>query len=119
MPAPARPALLLPRSSIRVAAGKPALAAFVALGILFTTGAAAASDYRRPGLEGRWSERHLTQPMNSLRILAGPGQPTLFGDRFGDQIPDGGGQYIRADRSDPTSAAEDEWWFRGGLSFGL
>jgi hypothetical protein len=71
-----------------------------------------ADEYRRPGLEGRWTNRHLTAPMNSLRVLLGPGQPMLLGQRYGSQLADGGGQLIR-------SEAGDEWWVRGGVGFGL
>ncbi|HEY3495896.1 MAG TPA: hypothetical protein VGK73_14460, partial [Polyangiaceae bacterium] len=79
------------------------------------TSTARADDYRRPGLEGQWSERHLTAPMNSLRILAGPGQPAMMGMRIGDRSIDGGGQYVRR----TGSGGEDEWWLRAGLGFGL
>lgn len=73
---------------------------------------ALADDYRRPGLEGRWTNRHLTAPMNSLRVLLGPGQPMLMGQRYGSQIADGGGQLVHTE-------AGDEWWVRGGIGFGL
>lgn len=77
-------------------------------------------DYRRPGLEGQWSRRHLTAPMNSLRIIAGPGQPMLMGERFGNQIPDGGFQYLREPATGVGAASNDaEYWFRGGVGFGL
>ncbi|HEV8550266.1 MAG TPA: hypothetical protein VGQ57_14580 [Polyangiaceae bacterium] len=77
-------------------------------------------DYRRPGLEGQWSRRHLTAPMNSLRIIAGPGQPMLFGERFGNQIADGGVQVIRDPETDTGAASkETEVWLRGGVGFGL
>lgn len=71
-----------------------------------------ADEYRRPGLEGRWTNRHLTAPMNSLRVLLGPGQPMLMGQRYGTQLVDGGGQLLRTD-------AGEEWWVRGGVGFGL
>jgi len=78
-----------------------------------------AEEYRRPGLEGQWSRRHLTSPMNSLNILAGPGQPMLLGARFGEQgVVDGGGAYLHRGplaTSDPGS----EFWLRGGVAFGL
>jgi hypothetical protein len=89
------------------------------LGVELSSAPACAREYRRPGLEGQWTERHLTQPMNSLRILAGPGQPTLFGARMDDENVDGGAQYIHGDREGAGAPLEDEWWIRGGLSFGL
>jgi len=95
-------------------------AATAAFGCALGRGAQASEDYRRPGLEGQWSNRHLTAPMNSLRIVAGPGQPMLMGERFGTQIPEGGVQYVH----DPTlatgaTANDPQLWVRGGVGFGL
>jgi hypothetical protein len=53
--------------------------------------------------------------MNAVRVIAGPGQPVLMGDRFEGQVADGGAQYIHAS----AAGTRDEWWFRGGLAFGL
>ncbi|HEV8551265.1 MAG TPA: hypothetical protein VGQ57_19590 [Polyangiaceae bacterium] len=92
------------------------LVALVVLGASAWTPRAEAADYRRPGLEGAWNERHLTTPMNSLRLIAGPGQPVLLGDRVSDQIVEGGAQFIR---SDAAGRVGDQWWFRGGVDFGL
>src|SRR6478735_10016226 len=79
---------------------------------------AAAEEYRRPGLEGRWSERHLTSPMNSLNIVAGPGQPMLLGARFGEQgVVDGGPAYLHNGGS--AANPGQEFWLRGGVAFGL
>jgi hypothetical protein len=83
------------------------------------SGTARADDYRRPGLEGKWSRRHLTAPMNSLRILAGPGQPMLLGDRFGTQNVDAGGQYVHSELADPSAPTSNQTWLRGGVAFGL
>lgn len=80
---------------------------------------AQAEEYRRPGLEGKWSRRHLTSPMNSLNILVGPGQPMLLGARFGEQgAVDGGGAYLH---NGPLSTPNpgQEFWLRGGVAFGL
>jgi hypothetical protein len=78
-----------------------------------------AEEYRRPGLEGQWSRRHLTSPMNSLKILAGPGQPMLLGARFGEQgVVDGGGAYLHTGPLASTTPG-NEWWLRGGVAFGL
>ena len=92
--------------------------ALVSLLLLGWVRPARAEEYRRPGLEGRWSRRHLTAPMNSLNILAGPGQPMLLGARFGQQTVDGGGAYLH---SGPlaTPTPGHEWWLRGGVAFGL
>lgn len=81
--------------------------------LLAFSGEASASDYRPPGLEGKWSRRHLTAPINSLRMIAGPGQPMLFGGRFAEQIADGGVQFIR------DTSGTRQWWVRGGVGFGL
>jgi len=78
-----------------------------------------AEEYRRPGLEGQWSLRHLTSPMNSLNILVGPGQPMLLGARFGEQgAVDGGGAYLH-NGALATGTPGHEWWLRGGVAFGL
>jgi hypothetical protein len=80
---------------------------------------ARAEEYRRPGLEGKWSRRHLTSPMNSLNILVGPGQPMLLGARFGEQgVVDGGGAYLHKGPLAATGAGQ-EFWLRGGVAFGL
>jgi hypothetical protein len=92
------------------------LVSLLLLGLVRTT---RAEEYRRPGLEGQWSRRHLTSPMNSLNILLGPGQPMLLGARFGEQgVVDGGGAYLH---NGPlgTSTPGQEWWLRGGVAFGL
>lgn len=86
--------------------------------LLWPSRASAETEYRRPGLEGQWSNRHLTAPMNSLRVIAGPGQPMLMGERYGDQVIDGGAQFVHG-ALDPDGAAGNQWWFRGGVAFGL
>jgi hypothetical protein len=90
------------------------------LGLLFLlasalsfASSARAENYRRPGLEGKWSRRHLTTPVNVMRMIFGPGQPPLMGDRFAEQNVDGGPQFVR------TPSGEDEWWLRGTVGFGL
>jgi hypothetical protein len=91
-----------------------------ALVIAFAATARAEEEYRRPGLEGAWSRRHLTAPMNSLNVILGPGQPMLLGQRFGNQIPDGGFQYLREPATGVGAATnESEYWARGGVAFGL
>jgi len=92
------------------------IAALAAFTLLAAAEPARADDYRRPGLEGKWSRRHLTAPMNSLRIVAGPGQPMLLGQRLGEQIAEGGPQFRRLEGS---AGAVEEWWLRGGVAFGL
>jgi hypothetical protein len=80
---------------------------------------ARAEEYRIPGLEGEWSVRHLTSPMNSLNILAGPGQPMLLGARFGEQgVVDGGAAYLHLGPLTTPSPGQ-EFWLRGGVAFGL
>jgi hypothetical protein len=90
-----------------------------ALVVLATFGVAHAEEYRRPGLEGPWNERHLTVPMNSVNVLAGPGQPMLFGQRYGDQIVDAGPQFIHPSSEWKTSPPGNQFWLRGGVAFGL
>lgn len=117
MPAPAPGALVASGRRVLVRAwfGR----CVVVLAVATTCGSAAAADYRRPGLEGQWSNRHLTAPMNSLRVIAGPGQPMLMGERYGDQVIDGGPQFVHPHDGDPATPDHDQWWFRGGVSFGL
>lgn len=117
MPAEVRRALGA-RGSTRSSRSRldPLLAALV---VLWSTRAAASDDdYRSPGLEGQWSSRHLTAPMNSLRILAGPGQPMLLGIRYADQVIDGGASFVKQ-AAVSGGPPENQWWFRGGISFGL
>jgi len=95
-----------------------ARASSAALVLLGLTRPAQAEEYRRPGLEGQWSRRHLTSPMNSLHILAGPGQPMLLGARFAEQMVDGGGAYLQTGAL-ATPTPGHEWWLRGGVAFGL
>lgn len=106
-------------SSARVFGRRVLGATLALLAALGPSRALAESDYRRPGLEGQWSHRHLTEPLNSLRIIAGPGQPTLMGERYADQVIDGGGQYVHAVQPSGGGPLENQWWFRGGVSFGL
>ena len=108
-----------PVASGRGVFGPDRLGACAVVATLTLTSAASASDYRRPGLEGQWSSRHLTAPMNSLRVIAGPGQPMLMGERYGSQVIDGGVQFVHPHEPDPTVPDENQWWFRGGVSFGL
>lgn len=51
-------------------------------------------------------------PLNSLRMMFGPGQPMFLGDRFAEQNVDAGPQLVR-------TGAGNEWWLRGGVGFGL
>lgn len=90
-----------------------------ALLVLLGAWRANAGEYRRPGLEGQWSERQLTAPMNSLRLNVGPGQPTFMGARMAEQILDGGAQFIRPNGTDAAHPPENQWWLRGGIGFGL
>jgi hypothetical protein len=92
---------------------KPLRVALFFATLLLVAAPALAEDYRRPGLEGKWARRHLTAPINSLRVIAGPGQPMLIGQRYAEQNVDGGGQFVK------RSEADDEWWLRGGVGFGL
>jgi len=87
--------------------------ALIFAALLSWAGPAHAENYRRPGLEGKWSRRHLTTPLNVMRTMLGPGQPMLMGDRFAEQNVEAGGQYVR------TESGEHEWWLRAAVGFGL
>jgi hypothetical protein len=92
----------------------PRHARFVLALLVLCARPAAADPYRRPGLDGPWNTRHLTLPLNSLVMIAGPGQTMLMGQRYQEQKVEGGPQYIHG-----TDDAENEWWLRGGVGFGL
>ena len=82
--------------------------------------AAAAQAQERAGLGGIFSSRHLTTPKNSLAIIAGPGQPPLFGQRFGGNSIDGGFAFHRLKLgSDEQTEGSHETWMRAGVAFGL
>lgn len=92
---------------------RPLRLLFVVAALLSFSAPAAAENYRRPGLEGQWSRRHLTTPLNSMRMIVGPGQPQLMGDRIAEQNVEGGPQFVH------PSEGEDEIWLRFGVGFGL
>jgi hypothetical protein len=95
---------------------------FAFLVLSTVTRARAEEPYRRPGLGGVWAKRHLTAPMNSLMLLAGPGQNPTFGQRFDARIIDAGGQYGRVGTTGSPGAAtklETQGWTRFGVAFGL
>ena len=82
----------------------------------------ALGQYRRPGLGGRWTHRQLTAPMNSLTVVLGPGQPALMGQRYADQVVDGGGQYVHLHPQGDAGVSalnQDQWFARAGVIFGL
>lgn len=98
----------------------PSLLALASL--CFCAQAQAQQTYRRPGLVGSYSKRNLTSPMNSLTVLAGPGQPMMMGQRYKDRVIEAGGQYTMLGQTgtDPTLAPlEEQWWARAGVGFGL
>lgn len=76
--------------------------------------ASAESPERRPGLWGSVSSRRMTMPLNSLGLILGPGQTPLFGQRYGDNAPDGGVGF-----ESPSASGDDQIWLRGGVVFGL
>src|SRR4051794_29000226 len=94
-----------------------ALGFFAAVSI--SSVAAAEGSYRRAGLGGAWTKRHLTAPLNSLVVLAGPGQNPTFGQRFDQRVIDAGGQYSRNRAAWPASGLETQGWTRFGVAFGL
>ncbi|HEU5073646.1 MAG TPA: hypothetical protein VFU02_05725 [Polyangiaceae bacterium] len=79
------------------------------------------AQYRRPGLGGQWSQRNLTAPTNSLAVVLGPGQTVLLGQRYGEDIIDGGAEYTHLEyRADGSSSPDQDIWFgRAGVLFGL
>ncbi len=89
------------------------------LGVHTSTGSARAdSQERRPGLWGEYSQRQLTQPHNSLGLVAGPLQTPLFGQRVAGFAPDGGLVAIESNRP-ANGGTRDEVSTRVGVVFGL
>jgi hypothetical protein len=85
--------------------------------LVVTQVAHAQGEMRRPGLWGSYSSRRMTMPYNSLGLLLGPLQTPLFGQRYGDNAPEGGLSYeSNAATEDGTV---DQLWLRGGVVFGL
>lgn len=92
----------------------------LALAMLPIAQEAAAQDERRPGLEGIYTDRHLTAPRNSLVAIIGPGQTPLLSQRYGDRIWDGGVAYQRSELNAAGGGPSVESvWARGGVAFGL
>ncbi len=90
-----------------------------AIAVYFLAPGALADDDRRPGLGGAYTSRSLTVPYNSLAMVVGPGQPQLFGQRYGGRSFDGGIAYRRAAQDGPGLEITEEAWFHGGVVFGL
>jgi len=95
------------------------LTCLTAVALFLVSAPATAQETRRPGLGGAYTSRNMSAPYNSLGIIAGPGQPQLFGQRYGSRSFDGGGE-VRQARLDSTSPdITTQGWFHGGVVFGL
>jgi hypothetical protein len=95
----------------------PALATEAAQGHLQPT-----SPARLRGVEGVAAQRHLTLPRNVVSVVYGPLGPTTFGQRYPSAIIDAGTSLAHAKvagSNAPGAAAQDEWYTRLGVRFGL
>lgn len=81
---------------------------------------AAAFEYRRPNLVGPYTQRRLTNPVNAMTLVGGPGSSFTFGQRFDERTIEGGFEVGRP-APDPNAPVEPgtEAWTRFGIGFGL
>lgn len=81
---------------------------------------AEAFEYRRPNLTGTYTDRRITNPLNAMTIIAGPGASYTFGQRYDDRSYDGGVEYgRRVALAVPTPDPIQEVRSRFGVAFGL
>ena len=81
-----------------------------------------ASRARFRGVEGVAAQRHLTLPRNVVSVVYGPLGPTTFGQRYPSRIIDAGTSLAHADvagSGTAAAAAQDVWYTRLGVRFGL
>ena len=95
-------------------------AALTATFILSEAREAEAFEYRRPGLVGPYTDRRMTNPVNAMTLVGGPGSSFTFGQRFDERAIEGGfelGHYAPGPGTmvDP----DEEAWTRFGIGFGL
>jgi hypothetical protein len=103
------------RGSARLAAS------LLGLSLLAVSPDAEAFKYRRPNLVGPYTDRQLTNPVNAMTLLAGPGSSYTFGQRFDTRSLEAGLEYGRYALSTepPSDAVVNEAWSRFGIAFGL
>jgi len=88
--------------------------------ILTTAPQAAAFNYRRPNLVGPYTDRRMTNPVNAMTLVGGPGSSFTFGQRFDERAIEGGFELGRyAPSSDMPVDPVTEAWTRFGIGFGL
>jgi len=79
-----------------------------------------AFEYRRPDLTGTYTDRRITNPLNAMTVIAGPGTSYTFGQRYDDRSYEGGVEYGRRvaltlPQPDPVQEVRS----RFGVAFGL
>jgi len=81
---------------------------------------ASAFEYRRPNLVGPYTARRLTNPVNAMTLIGGPGSSFTFGQRFDERAIEGGFEYGKYMATGPTPPDPiEEAWTRFGIGFGL
>lgn len=82
--------------------------------------AAEAFEYRRPNLVGPYTQRRLTNPVNAMTLIAGPGSSFTFGQRFDERTIEGGFEFgYGAPALGVSTPPPAEAWTRLGIGFGL
>lgn len=92
----------------------------IAAAVVCAAPEAHAFKYRRPGLVGPYTDRRLTNPVNAMTLISGPGSSFTFGQRYDDRSVEAGfefGRYSLA--SDMPPEPVEEAWNRFGIGFGL
>ena len=97
-----------------------ALAALAAMFVGFTARPAEAFEYRRPNLVGPYTDRRMTNPVNAMTLIGGPGSSFTFGQRYDERNTEGGFEFghYRVEGDAPADPVE-EAWTRLGIGFGL
>jgi hypothetical protein len=97
-----------------------AAGAVAALCASLTAQTAVAFEYRRPNLVGPYTDRRMTNPVNAMTLVGGPGTSFTFGQRYDERNTEGGFElgHYRAQAETATSSV-DEAWTRFGIGFGL
>jgi hypothetical protein len=82
---------------------------------------AACAQSRYPGLDGKYTGRHLTVAQNSLTVVGGPLMPMMMGQRVGAYVTEGGFAYGRRGLQGSLSGpdAKDTFSLTGGVAIGV
>jgi hypothetical protein len=81
---------------------------------------AEAFEYRRPNLVGPYTDRRMTNPVNAMTLIGGPGSSFTFGQRYDERNTEGGFEFGHyRTQGDMTAESVDEAWTRLGIGFGL